>query len=120
MPRPNGFLFIISPLQIEIKEQITDGLIARSPVLAGGAHMLHKIALLTSFLFIALLSPTARSQQPASQPQQGLPPAVNPQAATPPGSASRMRLPGADADLSYRIGPGDILDIGRFGRPELA
>src|SRR5262249_40093520 len=64
-------------------------------------------------------SPTARSQQPASQPQQGLPPAVNPQAATPPGSASRMRLPGADADLSYRIGPGDILDIRVFGRPEM-
>src|SRR5262245_36348177 len=78
--------------------------------------MLHKIASLAMISFIALLmvTPATRAQQPASQPQQAITPAAPPAMATP-----KMRAAGPDTDLSYRIGPGDILDIRVFGRPEM-
>lgn len=63
-----------------------------------------------SYLFLCLLTigTIVRAQQPAVQPAPS--PAVAP---------PTVRLDGAEGDLSYRIGPGDILDIRVFGRPEM-
>jgi polysaccharide export outer membrane protein len=47
------------------------------------------------------------AQQPTAQP------------ARQPAPAMTMRATGRSEDLSYRIGPGDILDIRVFGRPEM-
>jgi len=68
---------------------------------------------LLSVLFLTTF-PNAVAQTPSStQPQQPSPPNT-------PGLVSNQATPGSGDDLSYRIGPGDELDVRVFGRPELS
>jgi polysaccharide export outer membrane protein len=80
--------------------------------------MLRKIfPYLGSFLISLLLIPSnsqAQSQGPAQPSSQTQTPAQTTVL------APTFPAPGPGADLSYRIGPGDELDVRVFGRPELA
>ena len=72
---------------------------------------------LVSVLSLPLYS-IAVAQTPSSTQtptQQG-----TPQNAPAPSPAPNLRAPGSDEDLSYRIGPGDELDVRVFGRSELS
>ncbi len=60
------------------------------------------------FLLIISFNIQAQTQNPA------------PTSAPPPANVPLLSAPKAGTDLSYRIGPGDELDVRVFGRPELA
>jgi polysaccharide export outer membrane protein len=80
---------------------------------------IRSFSLILSIVF-SLAPFAARAQQP--QPlKPEVKPEAPPQAAQPASriEAPAMRPPNASGDLSYRIGPGDILDIRVFGRPEM-
>src|SRR4030095_4185131 len=79
--------------------------------------MIRKIISLSWLLSVLSLSyPIAQAQTPSSTqtPTQQAPP----QSA--PAPAPNVRGTGSSDDLSYRIGPGDELDIRVFGRSELS
>jgi len=78
--------------------------------------MKRRIAWLATFVLFALAS-AAHAQQPATQPVRQ--PASPGQQELTPAPMLSMRRSGTGEDLSYRIGPGDILDIRVFGRPEM-
>src|SRR5262245_60809958 len=78
--------------------------------------MIRKIVSLNWLLSVFFLSlyPIAIAQTPSSpQPPQPLPQNTS-------GPVSSPAPPGSDEDLSYRIGPGDELDVRVFGRAELS
>ncbi len=74
----------------------------------------HPIALMIA---VIALASAAHAQQPAAQPVRQ--PASPGQQVLTPAPMLSMRRSGTGEDLSYRIGPGDILDIRVFGRPEM-
>ena len=57
-------------------------------------------------MILVLLSMAAYAQEPAAAPKA-------------PVAAPAMRAPGGENDRSYRLGPGDIIDVRVFGRPEM-
>lgn len=70
-----------------------------------------------SFLFSLLFGLTAAISASAQPPATPVSQDGKIQAASEPRPAG---LPGKDADQSYRLGPGDLIDVRVFGRPELS
>jgi polysaccharide biosynthesis/export protein len=85
--------------------------------------MIRKIVFLSSLFSVLslILCPIAEAQTHSSTQTQPPTQQAPPQIAPAPAPAVRgTGSPGSDDDLSYRIGPGDELDIRVFGRAELS